>query len=106
MNESERDYPTFLYIGPTIARLGIRRSMLILGSEPPPPLKSLIELKPIVSALFVPTSRCREARTNIETAGTIEHKATMEVHKYHQEIVSREKKVSSERQRVPFFRKS
>ena len=102
MNEN---YP-HIYVGPTIARLGIRRSMLVLGSIPPPPLKDLIELKPIVQALFVPTTRCREARINVETAGTIEHRATQEVIKFHQEKIAKEKKVSSERQRVPFFKKS
>jgi hypothetical protein len=90
----EKDYPTWIYIGPTIARIGLRRSMLILGSIPPPPLRDLIELKPIVNALFIPTSRCREARTNVEKAGTIEHKAAAEVIKFHQEKIAKEKKVS------------
>jgi hypothetical protein len=87
--------PNWIYIGPTIARLGIRRSMIVLGNVPPPPLKDLIELKPIVSALFIPTSKCREARTNVETAGTIEHKATQEVIKFHNEKIAKEKKVTS-----------
>jgi hypothetical protein len=95
MNEKEKDYPNFIYIGPTIAMLGIRRSMIIMGSIPPPPLKDLIELKPIVSALFVPTSRCNEARTNVRTPGTIEHKAVEEVRKFHRDKLEREKKVNT-----------
>jgi hypothetical protein len=94
MNEKDKDYP-HIYVGPTIARLGIRRSMIVIGNVHPPPLKNLIELKPIVNALFVPTSRCREARTNVNTAGTIEHKATQEVIKFHNEKIANEKKVSS-----------
>jgi hypothetical protein len=97
---NDKDYPNWIYIGPTIARLGIRRSMIILGSEPPPPLKNLIELKPIARALFIPTSKCREARTNVDTAGTIEHKATQEVIKFHNEMIAKEKKTSGNIRKV------
>ncbi len=87
----------FIYIGPTIARLGIKSNTLVLGVEPPPQLKSLIDLKPVVKTLFVPTSKCSEARRAMGRRGTIENIAATEIILYAKEKADEERKVNIER---------
>lgn len=85
------------YIGPTAARLGLKKSTLVLGSEPLPQLKELMELKPVLRALFVPTSKLAVARRNMERRGTIENTAAGEVIKLLREKMAAERKVNVER---------
>lgn len=86
----------YIYIGPTIARIGLKRSTLVIGAEPPPQLKSLIELKPIIRALFVPTSKTMLARINMQKRGTIEYAAAEEVLNYAKEKAAKERQVGKE----------
>lgn len=84
----------YIYIGPTVARIGLKKSTLVLGSTPPPQLLSLIELKPTIRSLFVPTVRTAEARANMRIKGTLENIAAEEVIKFGKEKAERERKVS------------
>lgn len=88
---SEKNY---IYIGPTVARIGLKKSTLILGSEPPPQLRSLIDTKPVIGSLFVPTARTAQARINMRIVGTLEHIAAQEVIKFSREKVERERIVN------------
>jgi|AmaraimetP72IA01_FD_contig_21_22916984_length_438_multi_14_in_0_out_0_1 hypothetical protein len=85
----------YMYIGPTVARIGLKGNTLVLGAEPPPQLKSLMELKPIIQTLFVPTSKVAEARRAKARRGTIEFMATEEILKYGREKSEQERKVQS-----------
>jgi hypothetical protein len=90
-------YPNYEYIGPTVARIGLKTRTLVLGNEPPPQLRSLIDLKPIVAVLFVPTNKVGQAIANKAKKGTIEHLASEEVIKYSREKVALERVVNQER---------
>lgn len=94
--DKDKDYPNWIYIGPTLARLGLKKSSLVLGSVPPPQLQSLIDLKPIVGSLFVPTYRAQTAIIRSRVAGSLEHIASQEVFKFGQEMKDRERKVNKE----------
>ena len=83
----------WIYVGPTVARLGIKSNTLIIGSEPPPQLKSLIDLKPVVRTLFVPTAKCSDTRRAMSKRGTIENIAATEIIMYAKEKEAEEKKI-------------
>ena len=90
---SEENY---MYIGPTVARIGLKSRTLVLGAEPPPQLKSLIDLKPMIKTLFVPTSKLAQARQNLERTGSIESLAAEEVLKYAREKLAKEREIRKE----------
>ena len=69
----------YIFVGPTIAKLGIRRSMIVLGSTPPPQIQNLIDLEPAVRSLFIPTSECATARIKVRTEGTLENLAVQRI---------------------------
>jgi len=83
-----------MYMGPSIPKLGIRRHLLILGSEPPPQLLSLIETKPMLRSLVVPSFKVAEAAEKVNTRGSLEWLAAQEVLKYNRERAERERKVT------------
>lgn len=83
-----------MYIGPTVARIGLKKSTLVLGSEPLPQLLSLIQLKPVIASLYVPTARVAQARINMRRPGTLENIAAEEVIKFGREKVERERIVN------------
>jgi len=82
MSESKN----YCYIGPTAAKLGLVKSTLVLGTEPPPQLLSLFETKPMIRCLFVPTSKIATARQNMVREGTIEWMAAQEIVKLNQSL--------------------
>lgn len=86
--------PNYIYVGPTVARIGLKRSTLVLGSTPPPQLQSLIDLKPVIRSLYVPTAKAAQARINMRVLGTLEHVASEEVIKFNREKREAETKVS------------
>jgi hypothetical protein len=55
--------------------------MIIKGIEPPPQLRSLMEIRPIVRSLFVMTDKVATAAESMKREGTIEHEASIEVSK-------------------------
>lgn len=81
----------YIYIGPTVARMGLVKSTLVLGVNPPPQLLSLMELKPVIRSLFVPTERVAEARKSMVIEGSIEWIAAQEVVKENQRISNEER---------------
>jgi hypothetical protein len=83
----------YIYIGPTVARIGLKKSTIVLGSTPPPQLLSLMQLKPIIGSLFVPTAKTAEARANMQRKGTLENIAAEEVIKFGREKIEKERKV-------------
>lgn len=76
MSEEEVNY---IYIGPTVAKMGLKKSTIIKGSIPPPQLQSLIDLKPMIKSLFIPTAKIAEARDKVDRLGTIENLAAQAV---------------------------
>lgn len=83
-----------MYIGPTVARIGLKKSTLVLGSDLPPQLVSLVALKPVIASLYVPTARVAQARINMRRPGTLENIAAEEVIKFGREKVERERIVN------------
>jgi hypothetical protein len=63
---------SYIWIGPTIPRLAIRKGMLIKGSAPPPQLKNLMDTKPMLRSLFIPTGKLAEVRTRLMVEGSME----------------------------------
>lgn len=94
MSEGEVKIENWIYIGPTVARIGLKKSTLVLGSTPPPQLQSLIELKPVIKSLFIPTAKTSEARINMRRRGTLENIAAEEVMKFGREKIERERVVT------------
>lgn len=74
----------WIYIGETIPSMGLRRNMVVKGDIPLPQIQSLIDLKPMLRALYVHTSRCAEARNNLRIEGTLEYLAFQETIKIRQ----------------------
>lgn len=86
----------WIYIGPTVARIGLKKSTIVLGNTPPPQLLSLIELKPVIRSLFVPTIKTSEARISMNRKGTLENIAAEEVIKFGKEKTERERVVKQD----------
>lgn len=87
----------WIYIGPTVARIGLKRSTIVLGSTPPPQLLSLMELKPVIRSLFIPTAKTTEARIRMREEGTLENVAAREVIKFGREKIQIEREVKQTR---------
>lgn len=64
-----------MYIGPRIPSLGLKARLLVVGLDPPPQLLSLIQTKPLVRSLFVPTDQVSEAIRKMMTRGSLENQA-------------------------------
>jgi hypothetical protein len=88
---SEVKIENWIYIGPTVARIGLKKSTLVLGSTPPPQLLSLMELKPVIKSLFIPTAKTAEARSRMRIKGTLENIAAEEIIKFGREKIERER---------------
>ena len=70
------DGPNFMYIGPTILPVGLKRNTLYRGVDAMPvQLKNLVQTTPMLSSLYVPTVRLAQARDNLKKKGTIEYLA-------------------------------
>ncbi len=75
-----RGLPNVMYVGPTIVALGLKQNTIYRGLEAmPPQLVNLVNVKPMLASLFVPTVKIAEAKKNIMTNGTIENLAFSEV---------------------------
>ena len=55
----------WIYIGPNIPQIGLKKNTLFRGNEPPPKLKELIRQKPVISSLFVPTAALSQAESGV-----------------------------------------
>jgi subtilase family serine protease len=77
MPANQEDQPpvkgNMMYIGPTIARLGLKSNTVVKGTEMLPQLKSIIDTHPVVGSLYVPTSEVGRARRNKNVQGSVEH---------------------------------
>jgi hypothetical protein len=88
MDQHTTEKTNYIWAGPTIPRLGIRKNMLILGSNPPPQLKNFIETKPMYRSLFIPTTRIAEVRENIRMLNSMENISYLEIVKFNREKVT------------------
>jgi hypothetical protein len=68
-----------MYIGPTVARMGLKSNTIIRGSTPIPQLKNIIDIQPMVAALFIPTVQVGEARKRMKKKGSLEHLAAQKI---------------------------
>jgi len=74
------DEPNFMYIGPTIISIGLKRNTIYRGVDAMPvQLKNLVATTPMLSSLYVPTGRLAEARKNLTKVGAIERIAFNEL---------------------------
>jgi hypothetical protein len=83
----------YIYVGPSVPIIGLRSRTLVLGSDPPPQLKNLMDTKPMIRSLFVPTKQVSEAIASMKVQGSIEWMAANEIVKYAQERKLKERKI-------------
>jgi hypothetical protein len=69
----------FMYIGPNVPQIGLKRNTLYRGSEPPPKLKELMKKKPILGSLFVSTAALAQAERSLNIKGAVENTAQKEM---------------------------
>lgn len=69
----------FIYIGPNVPQIGLKRNTLYRGKEPPAKLAELIRKRPVVGALFVPTAALSQAERNLRIKGALENTAQKEM---------------------------
>jgi hypothetical protein len=69
----------FIYIGPNIPQIGLKRNTLYRGKEPPEKLQELIKKRPVLGALFVPTAALAQAERSLKIKGAVEHTAQKEM---------------------------
>ena len=65
----------FIYVGPNIPQLGLKKNTLFRGEEPPPRLRDLIVSTPVLRSLFVSTTRLAEVKAKLNKKGSMEHTA-------------------------------
>lgn len=71
--------PNYIYIGPNAGLLGLKKATIYRGEEMPVQLKNLVQTKPLLASLFVPTARCAVAEQNMKKIGSIEYLAAQEI---------------------------
>lgn len=71
--------PNFIYIGPNVPPLALKRNTLYRGEELPVQLKQLAISKPVLKALFISTRDLAEAQKKLSKKGTLEHTANQEM---------------------------
>jgi hypothetical protein len=69
----------FIYIGPNVPQIGLKRNTLYRGNEPPAKLRELIKKRPVLSALFVSTAALSQAERSLKIKGALENTAQKEM---------------------------
>ena len=69
----------WIYIGPSIAPIGLKQNTLYLSDEMPEALQKIASNKPVVKALFLEVSDLAEAKKRLNKKGSLEHTATQEM---------------------------
>ena len=69
----------WIYIGPNVPQIGLKRNTLFRGNEPPVKLQELIKQKPLLTALFVSTAALSQAERNLKIKGALENTAQKEM---------------------------
>jgi hypothetical protein len=69
----------YIYLGPSLPTLGLKKNTLFRGEELPPKLLQIAIGKPSIRSLFVSTKDLAEVQKNITKRGTLEHKANQEM---------------------------
>jgi len=78
-----------IWMGPTIPRLGIRRNMVIKGRVAPVQLRNIIETKPMLGSLFVPTEKITAVKASLKVRGSIHHMAAEYIKEYNQTTITK-----------------
>jgi hypothetical protein len=74
--------PRYIYIGPNIPVMGLKRNTIYREGTMPEPLAKYAALKPVVKALFVSTAALAAAEKNLSKPGSLEHHANKEMMAY------------------------
>jgi len=69
----------FIYIGPTIPSLGLKKNTLYRTSALPKVLDRIATKKPFIRTLYVSTSDLAEASKRLTKKGSVEYTATQEM---------------------------
>jgi hypothetical protein len=69
----------FMYVGPSIPPLGLKKFTLYNSEELPVKLGEIAKKKPAVRALFVPTKDLAEVRRQLNTKGSLAYTANIEL---------------------------
>lgn len=69
----------FIYIGPTIPSLGLKKNTLYRSEKPPGKLEQIGVLHPIVLALYISTKNLAEVSKRLNQKGSLEYTATQEM---------------------------
>jgi hypothetical protein len=71
--------PNFIYVGPSLPSLGLKKNTIFRGAEVPPALQPLVEKKPAIRSLFVSTKDLAEVMKRLGQKGSLEHTANQEM---------------------------
>lgn len=71
--------PNYIYIGPNIGPIGLKRNTIFRGDQLPQKFKELADRKPVLRSLFISTRDLAEAQKKLTKKGTLEYVANQEV---------------------------
>ena len=69
----------WIYIGPNLPQIGLKRNTLYRSNDPPAKLKELIKKKPTIGSLFVSTAGLAQAERSLNIKGAVENTAQKEL---------------------------
>jgi hypothetical protein len=71
--------PNFIYIGPTIPGLGLKKNTIYRSEALPEPVARLVKNLPMARSLYVKTSALAETSKRLTEKGSLEYTATQEM---------------------------
>jgi hypothetical protein len=74
--------PNYIYLGPNVPVVGLKRNTIYRENVMPDALAKYAVLKPVVKALFVPTTQLAIAEKNLSKPGSLEYHANREMLAY------------------------
>lgn len=69
----------WIYVGPTIPGLGLKKNTLYRSEKPPSKLEQIGMTRPVVLSLYIPTTNLAEVNKRINQKGSLEYTATQEL---------------------------
>jgi hypothetical protein len=71
--------PNYIYIGPSVPAIGLKKNMLFRTEELPSQLLQAAADKPIIKALYISTRDLAETTKRLNTKGSLEYTANKEM---------------------------
>jgi hypothetical protein len=71
--------PNYIYIGPSVSAIGLKKNMLFRSDELPSQLLPIVANKPAIKSLYVSTRDLAETAKRLATKGSLEYSANKEM---------------------------